>query len=286
MCGGLRETDEEVRVNPNDPIGGVFDMAPLPALLRRHPRTFFLVDESFIGLAGETVVPLVPRHPNLLVTRTLSKAHSLAGFRVGYGVFPEAVADDLNRHNDANPLARPSQAAALATLEHEDQVRQRLRKLRAWAEDLAARLRALGVRTHPTATYFLLADFGPRDAAVLARALETRGILVKPLLDPRLGSGYLRITTALPDDNSLTGPAGEEFRSGIHNARISGLDYRVQFGDLPSRSLPVGQRKAEESRTSFVADARTLTIRIFDESSIRSGENVSCQVGSFSVQPE
>jgi histidinol-phosphate aminotransferase len=42
----------------------------------------------------------VPDHPNPPVTRTLSKAHSLAGFRVGYGIFPQDVADDLNARND------------------------------------------------------------------------------------------------------------------------------------------------------------------------------------------
>ena len=85
-----------VIVNPNNPNGGTFDMAPLPGLLERYPRTRFLVDEAFIGLAGRSVAALVPEHPNLLVTRTLSKAHSLAGFRVGYAVLPEAIADDLN----------------------------------------------------------------------------------------------------------------------------------------------------------------------------------------------
>ena len=118
-----------VVVNPNNPNGGIFDMSPLPELLRRHPDTRFLVDEAFIGLAGESVVHLVPLHSNLLVTRTLSKAHSLAGFRVGYAVLPEEIADDLNRRNDAYPLARPSQAAAIATLRHEDKIRTRAKRL-------------------------------------------------------------------------------------------------------------------------------------------------------------
>ncbi|MEW6678934.1 MAG: histidinol-phosphate transaminase [Pseudomonadota bacterium] len=190
-----------VIVNPNNPNGGVFDMAPLPDLLRRHPDTLFLVDEAFIGLAGQSVVRLVPEFPNLLVTRTLSKAHSLAGFRVGYGVFPEAIADDLNSHNDAYPLARPSEAAALATLLHEDRIRARNVQLRQWTEDLAAELRALGVRTFPTQTYFFLADFAPHDAGALAVELKARGILVKPMNDARLGPGYMRVTTALPEDN-------------------------------------------------------------------------------------
>jgi histidinol-phosphate aminotransferase len=190
-----------VIVNPNNPNGGTFDMAPLPDLLRRHPGTSFLVDEAFIDLGGSSVAPLVERHANLLVVRTLSKAHSLAGFRVGYAVLPPAVADDLNTHNDAYPLARPSQAAALATLRHEEKVRERIAALRAWTEELAADLRAMGIRTYPTETYFFLADFAPRDAGQLAARLAERRILVKPLGDPRLGPGFMRITTARPEDN-------------------------------------------------------------------------------------
>ena len=191
-----------VIVNPNNPNGGTFDMAPLPDLLRHHPDTRFLVDEAFIGLAGRSVAHLVPAHPNLLVTRTLSKAHSLAGFRVGYAVLPQAVADDLNQHNDAYPLARPSEAAAIATLEHEDEIRARTRELHLWTDALAAQLRGLGVRTYPTETYFFLADFAPHDAAALAEKLKARDILVKPLNDRRLGPGYMRVTTALPKDNA------------------------------------------------------------------------------------
>jgi histidinol-phosphate aminotransferase len=190
-----------VIVNPNNPNGGTFDMRPLPDLLRRHPRTSFLVDEAFIDLGGDSVAPLVEHHPNLLVTRTLSKAHSLAGFRVGYAVLPPALADDLNAHNDAYPLARPSQAAALATLRHEEEIRARIGMLRAWTEALASELRGLGVRTYPTETYFFLADFAPHDATELAERLREQRILVKPLGDRRLGPGFMRVTTARPEDN-------------------------------------------------------------------------------------
>jgi len=163
----------------------------------------FLVDEAFIGLAGRSVAHLVTRHANLLVTRTLSKAHSLAGFRVGYAVLPQAIADDLNDHNDAYPLARASEAAAIATLQHEHKIAARAAQLRTWTQELAQELRALGVRTFPTETYFFLADFAPHDAGELARRLADREILVKPLNDLRLGPGFMRITTALREDNAL-----------------------------------------------------------------------------------
>ncbi len=190
-----------VIVNPNNPNGGIFDMAPLPELLRRHPDSYFLVDEAFIGLAGQSVAHLVPEHANLLVTRTLSKAHSLAGFRVGYAILPEAIAEDLNNHNDAYPLARPSQAAAIATLQHEEQIHARAAQLNTWTEELAGEVRSLGMRAYPTRTYFFLADFAPHNAAEIADQLRSRNILIKPLNDPALGPGYMRITTALPDDN-------------------------------------------------------------------------------------
>jgi histidinol-phosphate aminotransferase len=177
-------------------------MGPLSALLHRYPNIPFLVDEAFIGLAGQSVAYVVPEHENLLVTRTLSKAHSLAGFRVGYAVLPEPIADDLNQHNDAYPLARPSEGAAMATLRHEDKIRQRVGQLRTWTENLATGLRALGVRTFPTETYFFLADFAPHEAHNLAGFLKERHILVKALNDERLGPGYMRVTTALPEDNA------------------------------------------------------------------------------------
>lgn len=188
-------------VNPNNPNGGTFDMAPLPDLLVRYPHTHFLVDEAFVGMAGQSVASWVPRYRNLSVTRTLSKAHSLAGFRVGYAILPEPLADDLNTRNDAYPLARPSEAAAIATLQHESKIRERAVALRGWARDLAVELEKLGAKTFPSETYFFLADLAPHDAKTIAARLREREVLVKPLNDPRLGPGYLRVTTALPEDN-------------------------------------------------------------------------------------
>lgn len=189
-------------VNPNNPTGSVTDLTVLPELLRDRPDTLFLVDEAFYGLGTPTVAPLVAEHDNLVVTRTLSKAQSLAGMRIGYAFCPPALADDLNSSNDAYPLTRPSQAAAIATLERPAPIAQRAVRLRGWADDLAAGLRRLGVRTFPSETYFFLADFAPHDARELARELLSRGVLVKPLDDPRLGPGMVRVTTAVPEDDA------------------------------------------------------------------------------------
>jgi histidinol-phosphate aminotransferase len=201
-------------VNPNNPNGGTFDMTPLPDLLARHPDTQFLVDEAFVSMAGQSVASWVPKHRNLLVTRTLSKAHSLAGFRVGYAILPELLADDLNHHNDAYPLARPSEAAAIATLRHEHKICERAETLRGWARELAAELDKLGAKTFPSETYFFLADVAPLDASVVATQLRERKILIKPLNDLRLGAGFMRVTTALPEDNRRFLDAMKEILAG------------------------------------------------------------------------
>jgi histidinol-phosphate aminotransferase len=73
--------------------------------------------------------------------------------------------------------------------------------LRGWTEELAAQLRGMGISTYPTRTYFFLADLAPHDAKVVAAKLSSRGMLIRPLNDPVLGSGFMRITTAQPADN-------------------------------------------------------------------------------------
>jgi hypothetical protein len=81
------------------------------------------------------------------VTRSLSKAHSLAGFRVGYAVLPRASADDLNSHNDAYPLTETGQAAAIASLRNEAKISGHVDPVRQWARDLAVQSNGMGVRT-------------------------------------------------------------------------------------------------------------------------------------------
>jgi histidinol-phosphate aminotransferase len=197
-----RESTLVAIVSPNNPTGTVADLRALPALLRDRPDTIFLVDEAFHGMGAPSVAPLVAEHANLVVTRTLSKAHSLAGLRIGYAFCPPALAADLNASNDAYPLARPSQAAAIATLQRLDEIAARAAMLRRWAADLADALARIGVTTFPSETYFFLADFSPLDAADIADSLLAHGVLVKPLGDARLGRGMIRITTARPEPNN------------------------------------------------------------------------------------
>ena len=179
-----------------------------PDIARRYTETRLMPEENFRYDLRQLKVPkgttlaviVNPNNPNGATFDTAPVA-SIVEQHPDYAVLPEALADDLNKHNDAYPLARASQAAALATLRNEDKIRERGQMLRAWTDQLAGHLQDLGVRVFPTETYFFLADFAPLHAAELSAALRNYGILIRPLDDPRLGDGYMRVTTALPEDN-------------------------------------------------------------------------------------
>lgn len=197
------ETTLAIIVNPNNPNGTILDLAENLTLLEQHPHTTFLVDEAFIEFGGRSVVGLVPRHDNLIVTRTFSKAFSLAGFRVGYAIGPPRIVEWLNASNDAYPLARPSQAAAIASLEHIDKIRERVGLLKTWTAELAQGLQHLGLHTFPTSTYFFLGKIPGMSGDRFAAEIEKRGILVKALHQPGLGVEFVRFTTSTPENNRI-----------------------------------------------------------------------------------
>jgi hypothetical protein len=90
----------------------------------------------------------------------------------------------------------------VATLAHMDKIIQRSHMLKQWTRQLTAELVQLGVKMYPSETYFFLADFAPYTGKAIAEALAARQILVRPLDDARLGAGFIRLTTACPEDNA------------------------------------------------------------------------------------
>jgi len=190
--------------NPNNPTGTWFDDAALDRFIARvPPTTLLVVDEAYHeyvtepGLSG--ALRLLPGHPNLIVTRTFSKAYGLAGLRVGYAVSAAPVAAVLERLRESfnvNCFALAGAEAALGDQAHVARARDWNRAERDW---LAAGLRARGLRVLPSQTNFVLVDFG-RDAAPIERALFERGVIARPM------GGYglrdcLRISVGTRADN-------------------------------------------------------------------------------------
>jgi len=105
-----------VLTSPNAPTGAGFSNVELEKVLAGY-RGLFVVDEAYAAFARENAVPLLARHRNLVVARTLSKAYALAGIRVGYALADASIIDVLDRVRDSYNVSRLSQAAALAAIE-------------------------------------------------------------------------------------------------------------------------------------------------------------------------
>ncbi|OYY80121.1 MAG: histidinol-phosphate transaminase, partial [Hydrogenophilales bacterium 16-62-9] len=106
--------------NPNAPTGRLLALSEIERLLSANPDSVVVIDEAYIDFGGESAVGLVVRYPQLLVTRTLSKSHALAGLRVGYAIGQSHLIEALNRVKDSfnsYPLDRFAQAGALASMQ-------------------------------------------------------------------------------------------------------------------------------------------------------------------------
>jgi histidinol-phosphate aminotransferase len=190
--------------NPNNPTGTWFASAALDRLLHTLPRDILVVvDEAYAEYVTDPELPsavaLLPRHPNLIVTRTFSKAYGLAGLRVGYALaHPELVAvmERLRESFNVNNVGLAAANAALADQRHIASVRERNTVER---EALAGSLRERGHFVHPSQTNFLLVEFGTNTAAIEA-ALVARGAVLRPMVGYGLPD-CLRITVGTGDEN-------------------------------------------------------------------------------------
>ena len=163
----------------------------------------FLIDEAFIEFGGKPATDLIFEYKNVIITRTFSKAFSLAGCRVGYAIADKELVDDLNNHNDAYPLARTAEAAAMASLEHLNKIQERVVKLKELAREFAASLQNLGIKTFPTETYFFLGKVPHMSADEFANALSEKDIHIRPLHQEGLGNNFLRFATSAAENNVM-----------------------------------------------------------------------------------
>ncbi|MBS0569266.1 MAG: histidinol-phosphate transaminase [Proteobacteria bacterium] len=190
--------------NPNNPTGTWFDDSALAAFLARvPPTTLVVVDEAyheFTSAPGlSSALRFAAAHPNLIVTRTFSKAYALAGLRVGYAVADSgvvAVIERLRESFNVNALALAAARAALGDQAHVAHGKQWNLGEREW---LAQHLRARGLRVLSSQTNFVLVDF-KRDAAPIERALFERGVIVRPMGGYGL-SEFLRISVGSRVEN-------------------------------------------------------------------------------------
>ncbi len=186
--------------SPNAPTGVGFANALISETLRAYPG-ILVVDEAYADFAGENAAALLADHPNLVITRTLSKSHGLAGLRVGYGLASPGVINLLDRVRDSYNVNRLSQAAALASIADQNHFKANLTRVLKTRETCSAFYRDLGWFVYPSATNFLFVEprdrsgrTGPGVSKSLFEFLMAKKILVRRFPSHALTSGFLRFS--------------------------------------------------------------------------------------------
>ena len=190
--------------NPNNPTGTFLPAPALAAFLAQMPRAVVVVlDEAYNEYLPPELrydsVAWVRQHPNLIVSRSFSKAYGLAALRVGYGVMDATVADLLNRVRQPFNVNSLAQAAAAAALDDADYLARSYALNREGLRTLTAGFDRLGLDYVPPFGNFVLVKVGP--AARVYQELLRRGVIVRPVANYGLPE-WLRVTVGLEAENA------------------------------------------------------------------------------------
>jgi len=183
--------------SPNNPTGNAYPKADLERLLNESPG-LVVVDEAYADFCGQDYASQVRRYENLIVSRTFSKSHGLAGLRVGYGVSNRRVLEKLQCAKTPLTLNSFSEAVALEALADKSFVKESVRMVQAERPRLAAMLQELGFRPEKTDANFMLIDVGTPSGAV-RNFLRGRGIITRGLGDFKGLENHLRVTVGRPE---------------------------------------------------------------------------------------
>jgi histidinol-phosphate aminotransferase len=157
-----------------------------------------------VDFGGESAVPLIAEHPNLLVVQTMSKSRALAGLRVGYALGDTGLIEALRRVKDSfnsYPLGRIAQAGAVASLRDDAWFRQSCAKVIAGREAMTKELVRLGMEVLPSSANFVFARHPAIGGAEFAAGLREQAVLVRHFNKPRTAP-YLRITVGTEADTA------------------------------------------------------------------------------------
>lgn len=200
-----RDTRLVFIANPNNPTGTWLASNALQAFIDDLPdHVVVVVDEAYFEYVGEADYPdtsgWLSRYPNLVVTRTFSKAYGLAGLRVGYAISHPGIADLLNRVRQPFNVNMAAQAAAVAALEDRQHLADCVARNAAGRVQLEAGFEKLGLACIPSVGNFVCVDTG-RQAAGLFEALLHEGIIVRPVANYGMPN-HLRVTVGSKQENA------------------------------------------------------------------------------------
>ena len=182
--------------NPNAPTGCEESLAMIEDILRHNPDNVVVIDEAYVDFGTESAVPLVSRYDNLLVVQTFSKARSMAGMRLGYGIGSKEIIADLNAlRYSTNPynLDRLAIAAGVASLENDEINRRHCKMVMENREYTVKQLKKLGFEMTDSTANFIFVRHPELHGEVLFRELRERGVIIRHWDKPEI-SDYNRIT--------------------------------------------------------------------------------------------
>jgi histidinol-phosphate aminotransferase len=191
--------------NPNNPTGTWLRAGELREFVAAvPPETLVVVDQAYAEYNDDSEYPdcvdWLGECPNLVVSRTFSKAYGLAALRIGYTVSAPGIAEILNRVRQPFNTNSLALAAASAVLEDEDYLARSVETNRSELERLQGAFSERGLRYVPSAGNFVLLDLG-RAAQPVFEALLHEGVIVRPVANYDLPN-HLRISVGTPDENS------------------------------------------------------------------------------------
>jgi len=185
--------------SPNNPDGGVPSDEDLLRLL--DLPVIVIVDEAYGEFLGRSMAGLVERYSNLIVLRTFSKWAGLAGLRVGYGIFPGWILEQLWKIKQPYNVNVAGTVAALASLQDVAYLHENVARIIAERERLLRELGRLGfLKPYPSNANFILCRVVGQDACELKARLEQRGVLIRYYDTPRL-TDHIRISVGRREQN-------------------------------------------------------------------------------------
>jgi histidinol-phosphate aminotransferase len=190
--------------NPNNPTGTWFSSAKLKNFLQQVPEhVLVVVDEAYIEYVNDpnlqSAVEFLATFPNLMVTRTFSKAYGLAGIRAGFALANAGIIELIERIRESfnlNSLALLAATVAVKDQQHIEEVSFKNARQREW---MCEQLQSMHLTVLPSQTNFLLVYFGAQTAKIES-ILFAKGVMVRPMQGYGLGD-YLRITISTQADN-------------------------------------------------------------------------------------
>jgi threonine-phosphate decarboxylase len=214
------DTEAFCLCNPCNPTGGYVEREVLENLLRRYPRTLFVVDEAYVDfLRGEHRRLDFVRNQNVIVLRSLTKIFHLCGARIGYVLACETRVAQLKARQPTWSVNALAQAAALAFLKDKEFSRKTRDFYAEETPRFIAGIEKAGFTVLPTRTHFFLVQVeevrGEGGDRSLISFLLKRGLVVRHTRNfPGLDGRYIRVSTRAPEENELLVRALSDFKSG------------------------------------------------------------------------